>query len=91
LFLAPPDLSGQQCNASPKSKVVKVDGNARRRWHLAYTLLQNPQLIELRRRPTREHLQAKATVNNKNVDLKLTNETSLLCEESSTEHAQTQV
>jgi len=51
---------------------------ARRRWYLAYTLLRNPQLIELRRGLTSEYPQTRdSNVNSKNVHLKLTSGISL--------------
>jgi len=62
------------------NRLIEVNCMARRRWHLAYTLLRNPQLIELRRGPTSEYLQNSAggsSVNSKNVDLKLTSGISL--------------
>jgi len=62
------------------NKLFEVNDMARRRWHLAYTLLRNPQLIELRRGPTSEYFQTSArdsNVNSKNVDLKLTSRISL--------------
>ncbi|XP_065912816.1 stimulated by retinoic acid gene 6 protein-like [Dysidea avara] len=59
-------------------ELIDVNDMARRRWYLAYTLLRNPQLIELRRGPTTEYLSAGgSSVNNKNVDLKLTSGISL--------------
>ena len=73
--------SGRHYGATPlleADELIEVNYMARRRWHLAYTLLRNPQLIELRRGPTTEYLSAGgSSVNNKNVDLKLTSGISL--------------
>ena len=67
-----PNLSGRHYGATPLlegAQLTEVDHKARRRWHLAYTLLRNPQLIELRRGHTRDC--------SKNVDVKLTSGISL--------------
>ena len=59
---------------------TEINNMAQRRWHLAYTLLRNPQLIELRRRPTNDCPQISArggSVISKNVDLKLTSKISI--------------
>jgi len=74
---------GQHYGATPlleANELVEVNDMARRRWHLAYTLLRNPQLIELRRGQSTEYRQTSAggsSVNSKNVDLKLTSGISL--------------
>jgi len=75
--------SGRHYGATPLLEVnelIEINDMARRRWHLAYTLLRNPQLIKLRRGPTTDYLQTSArggSVNSKNVDVKLTSGISL--------------
>ena len=48
LFTAPPEIITPLVNANYLDDAV-VNKIARRRWHLIYTLLRNPEMIKLRK------------------------------------------